>query len=160
MTATYTETGSTLTSVRGRSGVLSGIVRPGMRVLDIGPPGTGTETIPVLEMGAEVTAVDISAGMLTVLRSKAESRGPGLKAEVLKWPCRLCPLRPCGQGRDLRPRVFHVRSTELRARPPVGCAQHQGLPEGGWDVLHLCLQQVLPLRGHSIGAQDEGIEGC
>jgi ubiquinone/menaquinone biosynthesis C-methylase UbiE len=49
-------------------------IQPGERVLDIGC-GTGRFTVPLAELGAEVSALDISVGMLDVLRKKLRSKG-------------------------------------------------------------------------------------
>ena len=57
--------------------ILSPYVRPGMRVLDIGP-GMGFFSLPLAEMvGAEgkVVCVDIQERMLRALRRRAERRG-------------------------------------------------------------------------------------
>jgi 2-polyprenyl-3-methyl-5-hydroxy-6-metoxy-1,4-benzoquinol methylase len=47
------------------------------RVLDLGA-GEGTATIPLLTLGARVTAIDISAAQLSTLRKKCESFGDRL----------------------------------------------------------------------------------
>jgi len=48
------------------------------RILDIGA-GEGSATLPFLQLGGEVTAIDISPNMLEVLRSKCDAYGPHLE---------------------------------------------------------------------------------
>ncbi|WP_188680568.1 class I SAM-dependent methyltransferase [Thermogymnomonas acidicola] len=134
--------------LRERSlGVLSGIVRPGMRVLDIGP-GTGTETIPVLEMGAEVTAVDISAGMLTVLRSKAESRGLASRLRCLNGPAGyvLSDLAGKGETFDLVYSTYGALNCEPDLRS-VALNIRDCLKEGGMCFISVynrfCLSEAI-----------------
>lgn len=50
-----------------------GGIGPGARVLEIGP-GTGQATLPLADLGASVTAVELGAGLAGVLRSKAAGR--------------------------------------------------------------------------------------
>ncbi|MFI5557884.1 class I SAM-dependent methyltransferase [Amycolatopsis japonica] len=54
-------------------------ISPGEDVLDMGC-GTGRFTVPLAESGANVTGLDLSAGMLAVARGKLEERG--LRAEL------------------------------------------------------------------------------
>jgi ubiquinone/menaquinone biosynthesis C-methylase UbiE len=49
-------------------------VRPGDRTLDMGC-GTGRFTIPMAQIGADVTGYDLSAAMLSELQATAEDRG-------------------------------------------------------------------------------------
>lgn len=46
---------------------------PGARVLEIGP-GTGQATLPLAELGASVTAVELGAGLAEVLQAKTSGR--------------------------------------------------------------------------------------
>ena len=46
---------------------------PGSRVLELGP-GTGQATLPLAELGASVTAVELGAGMAELLRAKTAGR--------------------------------------------------------------------------------------
>jgi 2-polyprenyl-3-methyl-5-hydroxy-6-metoxy-1,4-benzoquinol methylase len=55
-------------------GTVSGIVKPGSRILDFGA-GTGRLAIPLAARGHRVTAVEPSGGMLKVLRRKAANAG-------------------------------------------------------------------------------------
>ena len=50
---------------------------PSPRVLDLGA-GEGSVTLPMLELGATVTAVDLSSDMLEMLRNKCSSHGSRL----------------------------------------------------------------------------------
>ena len=59
--------------------ILSGLVAPGHRVMDIGP-GQGYFTIPMARMvgaGGQVACIDIQAKMLSLLKSRAEKAGVG-----------------------------------------------------------------------------------
>jgi ubiquinone/menaquinone biosynthesis C-methylase UbiE len=58
---------------------LLGKITKGERVLDMGC-GTGRFTVPLVATGAEVTALDLSNGMLSVAAGKLTERG--LKAEI------------------------------------------------------------------------------
>lgn len=49
-------------------------IQPGERVLDIGC-GTGRFTVPLAELGTDVSALDISTGMLEILRGKLDAKG-------------------------------------------------------------------------------------
>ncbi len=61
--------------LRNRSlAILRERLRDAHRLLEIGC-GSGMETLPLLELGHEVTAVDISGRMLDVVRHKAEASG-------------------------------------------------------------------------------------
>jgi ubiquinone/menaquinone biosynthesis C-methylase UbiE len=53
---------------------LLGKIQPEERVLDIGC-GTGRFTVPLAELGTDVSALDISTGMLEVLRGKLDAKG-------------------------------------------------------------------------------------
>ncbi|MFE3138190.1 class I SAM-dependent methyltransferase [Streptomyces scopuliridis] len=53
---------------------LLGKVRPGQRVLDLGC-GTGRFTVPMAELGAQVSGLDISRAMLDVAGRKLAARG-------------------------------------------------------------------------------------
>ena len=58
-------------------------IQPGLRVLDVAA-GTGALSIPAAKLGAEVLATDLSAGMLEVLRRRAEEAGvPGVRTAVM-----------------------------------------------------------------------------
>ncbi len=46
---------------------------PGVRVLEIGP-GTGQATLPLADLGASVTAVELGAGLADLLRSRTSRR--------------------------------------------------------------------------------------
>jgi SAM-dependent methyltransferase len=65
--------------------VLSTLVRPGWRVLDIGA-GNGVLSLPLCAMGCDVTALEPSAGMRSLLTEEARRRGiDWLKVEDMKW---------------------------------------------------------------------------
>ena len=55
-------------------------IEPGDRVLYLGV-GAGEDAVPACEKGADVTCVDLSAGMIARLRRKLEAKG--LEAELL-----------------------------------------------------------------------------
>ena len=57
----------------GMKQMISAVVRPGNRVLDIGC-GTGISSFYAAEIGAEITGIDISAEMLTKLKKKIARR--------------------------------------------------------------------------------------
>lgn len=61
-----------------------GFSAKGARVLDIGC-GTGALALPLARLGAEVTAFDISSGMLTELQKRAESEGLTLQTLEGSW---------------------------------------------------------------------------
>jgi ubiquinone/menaquinone biosynthesis C-methylase UbiE len=48
--------------------------RPGEDILEIGP-GSGAYTLPILEKGAHITAIDVSEGMINVCKKKVEEKG-------------------------------------------------------------------------------------
>jgi SAM-dependent methyltransferase len=78
--------------LRNRSlAVLQGRFGNAPRILEIGC-GSGMETLPLLEQGHRVTAVDISAGMLATVRRKAEHAGV-----VDRLTTREMPARDLGQ---------------------------------------------------------------
>lgn len=52
----------------------AGALRPGAKILDIGA-GPGNWAIPMMEAGAEVTALEPSEGMVTQLREKMAEKG-------------------------------------------------------------------------------------
>lgn len=54
-------------------------------LLELGP-GTGIETIPLLAGGHRISAVDISPGMLSALRARAEAEGRGDALETRLGP--------------------------------------------------------------------------
>jgi SAM-dependent methyltransferase len=58
-------------------------IRPGLRLLDVAA-GTGALSLPAARLGADVLATDLSAGMLDVLRRRAEEAGvPGVRTAVM-----------------------------------------------------------------------------
>src|SRR2546422_10578696 len=61
--------------------------RPGIRVLELGC-GTGLETIPLAEAGAQIVAVDISAKMLAELDRKARAASVRDRVETRKGSIR------------------------------------------------------------------------
>ena len=69
------------------SEILSNLFPPGSRVLELGC-GTGLETIPLAEAGAQVVAVDISAKMLAELDRKARAASVRDRVETRKGSIR------------------------------------------------------------------------
>src|SRR5437870_6043382 len=57
-----------------RSALLSSLPEPGSSILDVGA-GTGAMALLAAELGFRVTALDLSEGMLSKARAKAEDRG-------------------------------------------------------------------------------------
>jgi ubiquinone/menaquinone biosynthesis C-methylase UbiE len=57
-----------------RAALTDALPEPGARVLDVGA-GTGAMSLLAAELGFEVTALDVSEGMLTVAKGKAAERG-------------------------------------------------------------------------------------
>lgn len=57
-------------------------LRPGMRVLDVAA-GSGAVSLAAARLGAEVTAIDISAMMIERLRARAGDEGLDVKAHVM-----------------------------------------------------------------------------
>ncbi len=60
-------------------------IEPGMRVLDLGC-GQGDLTLTLLELGAVVTGIDVSAGMIDVARRRVTLHGRGRHAEFVVAP--------------------------------------------------------------------------
>ncbi len=68
----YEEAGERITGQASRAALEHvGNIGPGKHVLDIGA-GTGALAIPAIEMGAKVTAIDISPGMIRRLSGKID----------------------------------------------------------------------------------------
>ena len=63
----------------------------GKRVLDLGC-GDGDMTLALLRQGAEVTAVDLSPGMVEVARQRAEHFAPGAPATFAAGPAEALPF--------------------------------------------------------------------
>jgi ubiquinone/menaquinone biosynthesis C-methylase UbiE len=58
-------------------------IQPGVRLLDVAA-GTGALSLPAARLGADVLATDLSAGMLDVLRRRAEEAGvPNVRTAVM-----------------------------------------------------------------------------
>ena len=98
----------------------------GNTVLDVGC-GTGKGFMPLLDLGWDVTGLDISPSMVELARAKA---GPGVRIEV-------ADMREMGLYGELRPRPLPRRRDQLpahgggagagaargwpRTSPPTGC---------------------------------------
>lgn len=70
-------------SERVRRRIVDSLVRPGMRVLDVGC-GTGTLAILAAKKGADVVAFDVSGPMLSVAQQKRVREGLQAKIELIE----------------------------------------------------------------------------
>ena len=68
-------------------------LRPSMRVLDLGC-GSGDLTIPLLDRGAEVTALDISPGMVHVAEQRVRAFRPRAACRFVTAPAESTALAP------------------------------------------------------------------
>ena len=76
-------------------------VGPGDRVVEVGA-GLGSLTLALLEVGAEVTAIEVDKHLAPVLRSVVEPEGATVveaDAMQLDWAALLGPPIPPGRGR-------------------------------------------------------------
>ena len=78
----------------------------GLRVLEAGC-GTGDLTLELLRRGAAVTALDISAGMVAVARTRAERFRGGADARFVTAPLERTGLRPESVDRVVGKWVLH-----------------------------------------------------
>jgi len=68
-------------------------VQPGMRVLDLGC-GQGDLTLTLLQLGARVTGIDISPGMVDIARRRVDRYGGGSRAHFVVAPVEDSGLSP------------------------------------------------------------------
>lgn len=109
--------------------------------------GTGRLTIPLLEAGIAVTAVDFSAGMLDVLRGKLAARG--LRADVIQ-----ADVRQLALGRSFKQIIIPFQAfPELTSEADQQLALeriHAHLDEDG---VFICTLHNPPVRLKSIDNQ-------
>lgn len=99
-------------------------LRPGARVVEIGP-GTGQATIPLLDRGARVTAVEPGAALAAILRERLAGR-----AEVVEAPFETAVLGATAYDLVVAATSFHW------VDPAAGGKRAADLlRDGGWLVL-------------------------
>jgi ubiquinone/menaquinone biosynthesis C-methylase UbiE len=105
-------------------------IEPGQKVLDIGC-GTGRFTVPLAEIGADTSAVDISAGMLEVLSEKLADRG--LSADLRLGD--MCQLPFPDATFDVVTSFLALMHLPLADRPAVWREVRRVLKPGGRMIL-------------------------
>jgi ubiquinone/menaquinone biosynthesis C-methylase UbiE len=105
-------------------------IQPGQKVLDIGC-GTGRFTVPLAELGTDVSALDISAGMLDVLNEKLAERG--LSADLRQGD--MCRLPFPDATFDAVTSFLALMHIPLADRPAVWREVRRVLKPGGRMIL-------------------------
>jgi 2-polyprenyl-3-methyl-5-hydroxy-6-metoxy-1,4-benzoquinol methylase len=139
----------------------------GKRVLDIGC-GSGRYAVALAELGAEVTAVDISAPMLRLATQRAERYGVAercsfIKASLDEVPCarRWDVVLSIGLLDYLADPVPHVASLVARSRDRVIVSYP---PRLEWRSLvrgvQYCVRPGVSFHAHSGGSIRSAFERC
>ncbi|KUN20316.1 ubiquinone biosynthesis methyltransferase UbiE [Streptomyces corchorusii] len=105
-------------------------IRPGERVLDIGC-GTGRFTVPMAELGAQVSGLDLSEAMLEVAAGKLRERN--LTADLREGDMAHMPF-PDGSF-DTVTSMLALMHLPLEDRPAVFAEVHRVLRPGGRMLL-------------------------
>ncbi|WP_449349827.1 class I SAM-dependent methyltransferase [Streptomyces shaanxiensis] len=105
-------------------------IRPGQRVLDMGC-GTGRFTVPMAELGADVTGLDLSRAMLDMARDKLSAQG--LEADLREGDMAALPFPD--ESFDVVTSMLALMHIPLQDRPAVFAEVRRVLRPGGRMLL-------------------------